>query len=180
MKLLGKVNQETSLNADVHSYLFASMGSLLTAVVFKGRWKQREDFKFELRTYRGFIASMKSSKRIFQDFSNLQELKELTGGRIVTGSVGSKSDMKAAVVSIAAFLKISKLFGVETGWITDQNLQEQDALGLTIRFEDRYSISAYDKHIKEHTNRVQIIKLNTRNVYVLGPNGTGKLSRETL
>lgn len=176
IKLLGKVNKANSLNVDVLSYFVASMGSLLTAVVFKGRKKQKEDFKFGMRTYRGFIASTQSPERIFQTLSNLQELTELTGGRIVTGAVGSKSDMKAVAVSVAAFLKVAKLFGVETCGITDEKYQKQDSLGLTIRFEDRYSISAYESYIKEHTDRVQIIKSNRRNVYILGPNGVGKSS----
>lgn len=176
MKLLGKVNKATSLNADILSFFVASMGSLLTAVTFKGRRKAREDFKFGLLNYRGFMASTQSSERIFETLSNLQEMTDLTGGRIVTGSVGSKTDMKAVAVSIAAFLKIAKLFGVKTCGITDQKLSRQDSIGLTIRFEDKYSIEDYAQHIKKQNDRLQIMKSNRRNVYILGPNGVGKSS----
>lgn len=187
LRLLGNVNQATSANADILSFFVASVGTLITAVTFKGRRRSRPDFKYGLTTYRGFLAATQSPDRIFETLSRLQDLSDLTGGRIVTAAVGSEKDMKAVAVAIAAFFKIASIFGVKTcPPLTDNaserhsndgyDEEEPEDMHITVRFEGRYSMKSYEEVVKERTGRIEVLKVHRRNVYILGANGAGKSS----
>lgn len=188
LQLLGRVNQATSVNADVLSFFVASVGTLITAVTFKGRRRPRTDFKYGLTTYRGFLAATQSPERIFQTLAKLQDLLDITGGRIVTAAVESTEDMKAVAMAIAAFFKIAALFGVKTcPPLSDSSSEahnstdgeDEEAPGdmqITVRFEGRYSMASYEQVVKERTGRLEVLKAHRRNVYILGANGAGKSS----
>lgn len=173
MKLLNKVNSANASNADLVALFVASFGAHLTAFTFKGRRRQR--LAFGVQTYRGFIASTQTPERIFQTLHKFGELTELTGGRIVTGCVSSQANIRATAVAIAAFFKLAELLGVKTCPISDTADNPSD-VQVVVRFEGSYTLQDYANVLNDRSNRVEIVRLARKNVYILGPNGAGKSS----